>query len=136
MTDEPSPTRPLVTEDYYFFFDGLAEEQLLAQRCGGCGNLRHPPQPMCPDCGSFTWTPEKLSGRGTVHSYAVHIHPPFPDYPSPHAIALVDMEEGVRVLGALVGAEPSSIRIGEPVAVEFAKVGEIILHRFRRTTER
>ena len=52
--------------DDAFFWDGAAEGKLLIQRCTDCGTLRHPPAPMCGNCGSLAWDAAESSGRGRV----------------------------------------------------------------------
>ncbi|KUL41494.1 hypothetical protein ADL15_04380 [Actinoplanes awajinensis subsp. mycoplanecinus] len=111
------PIRPVTGPDSAFFWAGVEAGELRIQRCGKCGALRHPPGPGCPACGAFT--PEYLvaAGTGTVHSYVVHHHPPLPGRRSPVTVALVDLDEGVRMVGELRGTRPA---IGDRVQVTFA----------------
>jgi uncharacterized OB-fold protein len=110
---------PIVTEDSAVFWDAADGGRLVAQRCARCGKLRHPPRPMCPHCGSLEVDVATLSGRGTLYSYAILHHPQHPAFDYPVVAALVDLDEGVRVVSNLVGIEPSDIRIGMPLAVDF-----------------
>ena len=87
---------------------------------------------MCRGCHGFEMESIEASGRGTVHSFVVAHHPPIPPFPYPNVIALVDLEEGTRLVSRLVGVEPDDVRIGMPVAVEFERVDhDFVLHRFR-----
>ncbi len=119
--EEGSVTRPdpLVTEDSELFWSAADDSRLVAQRCSGCGALRHPPRPMCPHCHSLEFEPQELSGRGTVYSFAVLHHPQNPAFEYPVLAALIDLEEGVRLMSNLRGMDPSEIRIGMPVAVTY-----------------
>src|SRR5215831_5743851 len=63
--------RPVVTPDTEFFWDGTARGELRIQRCGECGALRHPPGPMCPDCGAGRPGYVLAAGTGEVYSYVV-----------------------------------------------------------------
>jgi hypothetical protein len=110
---------PIVTEDNAGFWDAADEGRLVAQRCADCGRLRHPPRPMCPECNSLEVEATTLSGRGVVYSYAVLHHPQNPAFEYPVLAALLDLDEGVRVVSNLVGIEPDEIRIGLPVQAEF-----------------
>ncbi len=112
--------RPSVNRDTEYFWDGCREGELRIQRCGGCGLLRHPPGPMCPECGATKPKYLVSDGRGVVYSYVVHHHPQVPGKQTPFVIALVELDEGVRMLGELDG-EPS---IGLPVEVVFTKVDD------------
>ena len=124
--------RPAVTPDTAFFWDGTARGELRIQRCGGCGALRHPPGPVCPDCGEAKPEYVTAAGTGEVYSYVVHHHPPVPGRQLPIVIALVQLTEGVRMVGELLDADPERIRIGLPVRVTFAEVdGELTLPAWR-----
>jgi uncharacterized OB-fold protein len=116
--------RPVVSRDTEFFWAGTAAGELRVQRCGGCGALRHPPGPACPACGATR--PEHIvaSGRGEVYSFVVHHHPPVPGRRLPIVVALVELEEGVRMVGELLDAEPGAVHIGAPVRVAFDRVDE------------
>ena len=92
-----------MTPDTQFFWDGVREQRLLIQRCDGCGALRHPPRPMCPRCHSLEWDTIEASGRGTVFSFVMPHHPPLPWFDGPYVVALVELEEGTRLVTNLVG---------------------------------
>ena len=111
---------PLLTEDNHEFWEAARDGRLVAQGCSSCGRLRHPPRPMCPHCHSLDHELVELSGRGVVYSYALLHHPRHPRFDYPVVAALVDLDEGIRLVTNLVGVEPGEIRIGLPVTVAFA----------------
>lgn len=87
--------RPLpgISDDTRFFWDGArAHGKLLIQRCKGCGELRHPPGPVCPSCHSFEWDTVESSGRGTVYSFVVMHYPEVAPFDHPNPIVLVELE--------------------------------------------
>ena len=110
---------PIVTADNEFFWAAAASRRLVGQSCVGCGKLRHPPRPMCPHCGCLEWSTVDLSGRGTVYSFAVLHHPQNPQFDYPVIAALVDLDEGIRLVTNLVGIPPSEAEIGSRVEVCF-----------------
>lgn len=114
--------RPVISPDTAFFWAGTAIGELRIQSCGDCGVLRHPPGPMCMECGSPNPKYVVAAGTGEVFSYVVHHHPPVPGKRLPIVIALVQLTEGPRVLAEMVGAEPGQVEIGMPVQVAFIKV--------------
>jgi uncharacterized OB-fold protein len=118
--------RPVVSRDTVFFWDGTAAGELRIQRCGGCGALRHPPGPMCPGCGAAT--PEYIvaAGTGEVYSFVVQHHPPVPGKSLPIVVALVQLTEGVRMVGELLHVSPERVRIGLPVRAEFVRVDDTL----------
>ena len=74
----------------------------------------------------------RSSGRGVVHSFAVHHHPPVPGFDYPLTIGLIDLEEGTRLVSNIVGAKPSEIEIGMRVEVFFEDFGDdVVLPQFR-----
>jgi uncharacterized protein len=120
-----SPMRPLVTPDTAFFWAGTAAGELRIQRCAACGALRHPPGPMCPACGQpGDGGYVVAAGTGEVFSYVVHHHPPVPGKKLPMVVALVQLPEGVRMVGEMPGVRPDLVRIGLPVRVAFARVDD------------
>jgi hypothetical protein len=117
--------RPQVTPDNSFFWVGTALGELRIQRCASCGALRHPPGPMCPACG----VPGDggyvvAAGTGEVFSYVVHHHPPVPGKRLPMVVALVQLPEGVRMVGEMPGVRPDLMRIGLPVRATFGQVDD------------
>jgi uncharacterized OB-fold protein len=65
------------------------------------------------------WFPIESTGAGTIYSYTIHYHPPLPHFDTPHPIAVVELDEGIRMLGALRGVSLDRIRIGMSVKVAF-----------------
>lgn len=124
--------RPAITHDNRFFWEGVKKGKLLIQRCADCGKLRHPPTPICPSCRSYAWKALESSGRGAVYSFVLHRHPVIPPFPSPHPVALIELEEGTRLVSDLVGVDPKQVRIGMRVRVEFNAVDPgLVLPQFR-----
>ena len=116
--------RPQVNRDTAFFWEGTAAGELRIQQCNACGALRHPPGPACPACGALDRGYVTACGRGTVFSYVVHRHPPVPGRELPILLVLVDLEEGVRMVGELVDVEPEDLAIGMPVTADFRRIDD------------
>lgn len=116
------------------FWDGCRAGKLLIQRCGTCGTHRFPPTGVCAACGSEATEWVAATGRGKVFSWIV-VELPIPKatyaQDVPYAVALVDLEEGVRMATNVVGCDPYAITAGMPVRVRFdAVTEEISLPRF------
>jgi uncharacterized protein len=116
--------RPAVNRDTAFFWEGTRAGELRIQRCEDCGALRHPPGPLCTACGSANRGHVVAAGRGSVYSYVVHHRPPVPGKDLPLVVVLVELEEGVRMLGELHGADPASVAIGQPVMSRMQRVDD------------
>ncbi|MEV0260403.1 OB-fold domain-containing protein [Streptomyces sp. NPDC050617] len=129
----PRP-RPVVNRDNAGFWEGVADGKLLIQRCDACATPRFPWLPGCGSCGSPRWTPFEASGAGTVFSYVVMHHPPFPAFDPPYAVGLIELAEGVRMISNVTGVPYDKVRIGMPVELEFLRVdAELTLPVFRAT---
>lgn len=126
---------PAISRDTEFFWNGLRDQKLLIQRCGGCGTLRHPPRPMCPACRSLEWEAIESSGRGTIYSYVMPHEPKFPFFEYPYIVALIELDEGVRLVSNLCGIAPADVTVGMPVEVFYETFdgpdGGLVLHQFR-----
>ncbi|MFJ1993434.1 bifunctional MaoC family dehydratase N-terminal/OB-fold nucleic acid binding domain-containing protein [Streptomyces asiaticus] len=122
--DRPRRPRPVINRDNAGFWEGVARHQLLIQRCLDCATPRFPWLPGCGACGSQRWETFEASGAGTVFSYVVMHHPPFPAFDPPYAVALVELAEGVRMVSDITGVPYDKVRIGMPVELEFLRVDE------------
>ncbi len=134
MPADPSKrTLPQPTPETEHFWNGTRNGQLLLQRCNDCGNLYFPPRPFCPGCSSRSVRVEAASGRGILFSYVIN-HRPHPAFDGPYAIAVVELEEGPRLMTNIVGCEqtPEALQLDMPVEVSFERVSaEITLPLFR-----
>ncbi len=109
-----------------YFWDGVKDRTLLLRRCVGCGELQHPPTPMCGRCHGLEWETQKATGRGTVYSWIVSRHPSQPD-DNPRIVALVELAEGVRLVSNLIGIEADAVKNDMEVEVTFVEYGEDML---------
>ncbi|MEU8145849.1 bifunctional MaoC family dehydratase N-terminal/OB-fold nucleic acid binding domain-containing protein [Nonomuraea sp. NPDC048901] len=118
------PLRPAVNADTAFFWEGVQQGELRIQRCADCGELRHPPGPICPACRSTNRTHTVASGHGTVYSYVVHHHPPVPGRETPFVVAVVELPEGVRIVGNIVDCPTDAVSIGMSLRVTYSALDD------------
>lgn len=129
---KPPRPRPSTNLDNLFFFEGAKEHKLLVQKCSACGELRHPPGPMCPSCQSLDWTPVEAGGKATLYSFVVNHHPQVPSFDYPLPVGLVELEEGVRMVADLTDVEPADLEIGMALEVVFTEHDpDLTLPQFR-----
>jgi uncharacterized OB-fold protein len=121
--------------DQDFFWEGVKDGKLLFQKCQDCGAIRQPPGPMCPHCQSLKWVAHESSGRGTVAAWIISKHPTKPDA-NPRIVALIDLDDGVRMISNLQDIESGEVGLGMPVELMFAEVSGSLLPQFRPSTER
>ena len=112
---KPGRIRAPRGHDNSWWWEGVDRGEILIQKCSDCEELRHPPRPYCFQCQSDKWEYIMSQGAGTVYSYVVMHHPPIPGYPYPQPIALIDLEEGTRIVANIVDCEIDDIHIGMPV---------------------
>jgi len=130
---KPLPVPDPVTQP---FWDSLKAQAIQLQRCGGCKQVIFYPRPLCPSCGSDDLTWERVSGRGVVHAFAIpHRHPNRVfTADGPYVVALIELEEGARMLTNLVDVEatPEAVKVGMPVEIVYdAVTDEVTLPKFR-----
>jgi uncharacterized protein len=116
--DADAMMRPASSRDTKFFWDGVNAHELRIQKRAD-GSLQHPPVPAL-------WQDKELpidyvvaSGKGTVFSFVVHHAPKVPGRTLPFVIALVELEEGVRMLGELRNVDPATVEIGMPIRATY-----------------
>ena len=118
---------PQPTPETAHFWEGTRAGELRLQRCQDCGHVYFPPRPFCPACSSRNVEVFKASGRGRLASYVINERP-HPAFDGPYAIALVELEEGVRLMSNIVGCEqtPEALVLDMPLEVTFEQVSEEI----------
>lgn len=116
--------RPTARGEEATFFARCQEERLCLQRCGACTRAVFYPRAVCPHCGAQALAWEDASGRGGVHTFTVqHRFTPEFDTGEPAVLAIIALEEGVRML-ARVLEPPDQVAVGMPVEVRFAEASE------------
>jgi uncharacterized protein len=116
--DADSMMRPASSRDTKFFWDGVNAHELRIQKRPD-GSLQHPPVPALWQDKQAPIDYVVASGKGTVFSFVVHHAPKVPGRTLPFVIALVELEEGVRMLGQLRNVDPATVEIGMPVRTTY-----------------
>lgn len=123
----PLPSPDVLTAP---FWEACRRGALEVSACRACGHLFLPPGPCCPRCWSFGLEPRRVSGRGRVWSFAVYRRGYHPGLPAPYVVALVELDEGPRLISNVVGCAPEEVTVDMPVEVRFERVGDFALPRF------
>src|SRR5712692_10968262 len=98
---EARRARPQPTPETQHFWDGTRAGELRLQRCNACGKVYFPPRPFCPACAARDVGVFAASGKGRLYSYVIH-HRPVPGFTPPYAIAVVELDEGPRMMSNIV----------------------------------
>jgi hypothetical protein len=130
-----APSKPAATPvglnaDWYEF---CAAGELRFQRCTQCARWRHPPRYLCAGCGSEQWSWEPSSRRGTVYTWTVTHQATHPAWAAdtPYVVAVIETDEGVRLVGGLSGVEPADVRLGLAVDGDWEQRGDLTLPVWR-----
>jgi uncharacterized protein len=103
------------------FWRAAQEQRLVVQHCGDCGTWQHYPRAICAECWGGRLRMAEASGKGTVWTFTVVHRPGHPAWAAevPYALAIVELEEGPRLIANIVGCHPRDVRVGMPVSVVF-----------------
>jgi len=130
MTERPLPA---ITPETRHFWEGTRSGELRLQKCGACNQVYFPPRPFCPRCASVAVEVFRASGRASLYSYVIH-HRPVPGFVPPYSIAVVQLEEGPRMMTNIVDVAqtPETLQLDMPLEVVFERMtDEILLPLFR-----
>jgi uncharacterized OB-fold protein len=107
------------------FYEGARRHELMLMRCKECRAWRLPSRPRCPDCWSTETAWEKASGRGTLYSFGI-MHQKFAGFADdvPYNYAVVELEEGPRIVSNIVDVANEELRVDMPVVAYFDDVAE------------
>jgi hypothetical protein len=122
-----SYNKPLPVEDPDStpFWRGCLQNKFLIQHCEQCAKPRYPASSVCPHCQEKKFTWKESSGKGLIYSWIVVRHPvPRDVYENdvPYVVALIDLEEGVRIASNVVGCDPDDVYAAMPLQVIFKQV--------------
>ncbi len=142
MSDAPRPVppKPLPQPEPLAkpYWDSLRDGAMQLQRCAGCERFVFYPRAMCPHCGSRDLSWQRVSGRGRLHSFCIpHRHPSPAFQPDlPYVVALVELDEGVRLMTNLIGVAPDPeklmVLVDKPVEVIYERASdEVTLPKFK-----
>ena len=130
MTERPLPA---ITPETRHFWDGARSGELRLQKCDACSHVYFPPRPFCPKCASREVSVVRASGRASLYSYVIH-HRAAPGFTPPYSIAVVELEEGPRMMTNIidVAQTPEALQLDMPLEVVFQPMSdEISLPLFR-----
>jgi uncharacterized OB-fold protein len=117
--------RPVLDPESTPFWEATRDHKLKIVRCADCGQVRFPPTSFCPNCNSAAHNWIEASGKATVFSWIVVRHPVPKDIYAmdvPYIVALVTLEEGVRMPTNIVSCAPEDVTAYMPVTVQFRDV--------------
>jgi acetyl-CoA acetyltransferase/uncharacterized OB-fold protein len=126
---------PLLTPWTGWFWTSGADGTLRVQGCDDCGQLVHPPTPVCPRCRSRAFSPHTVSGRATVVGFTVNHQQWLPGFDPPYVVANVVLAEDatVHLTTNIVGCDPDEVHVGQEVIVRFEQHEDVWLPLFEPT---
>ena len=126
MMNMSQPFLPLTNEDSKPYWEAANRSKLLYQLCLACSKPFFFPRSRCPHCHSEQWEWRESGGRGTVYTYSQVCRPPSSYFKTkvPYIVAMVDLEEGYRMLATCVDVALGEMRAGLPVSVAFERLND------------
>jgi uncharacterized OB-fold protein len=115
------------------FWQAAKEHRLLVKRCAACGQCHFYPRDFCPHCHSDAVDWHEAKGTGVIYSFTVARRPAGPAFKAdaPYVVAIVQLDEGPRMMTNITGCVPEDVRIGRRVAVAYDDVtDEVTLPKF------
>ncbi|KRB81574.1 Zn-ribbon domain-containing OB-fold protein [Noviherbaspirillum sp. Root189] len=118
--------QPIANPDSQVYWDGARENRLMIRKCKSCGTVHFLPRYLCPKCWSTELEWIQASGRGTVHSYSIVRRAALPEFADqvPYVLALIDLDEGTRMMANILGKDALETRIADRVEVCFEQRGD------------
>jgi uncharacterized OB-fold protein len=125
---EAARARPKPTPETQHYWDGAKAGQLLLQCCDDCSHTYFPPRPFCPKCASRKVSVKQASGKGTLYSYVINHRPAAPGFTPPYAIAVVELEEGPRMMSSIIDCAqtPEALVLDMKLEVAFQALDDAI----------
>ena len=133
-----SRVEPPISDTTAPFWDATRGRRFLLQWCTACEAPVFYPRDNCPRCLGTALDWREASGRGTVYAVSVQHRPANPTMADrvPYTVALVDLEEGVRIMSNVIGSDPEAVAVGLPVALDWEPLSDgRHLPQFRPATE-
>lgn len=116
---------PVVNADSLPYWNAAREQRLVIRQCKSCHQLHFMPRHLCPHCWSddLEWIDAK--GQGSIHSFTVIHRASDPAFASqvPYVLALIELDEGPRMMANILGKDALSAAIGDRVQVTFESRG-------------
>jgi len=133
---QPLPL-PVSNADSLPYWSAARERRLLIRKCNACESLHFMPRYLCPVCWSdqLEWIDSK--GSGSVHSFTIIRRAPMSAFALrvPYVVALIELDEGPRMMANVLGEDALSVGIGDRVSVTFEDRGDgAMLPQFKRVS--
>ena len=123
----PRRFEPPASETSEPFWEATKEQRFLIQRCDACDAAIFYPREVCPQClssDSLSW--RESSGRGTIYAASVQEKPANPLMADrvPYVVALVELEDGIRLMSNVINCEPYDATVGKPVQLAWEPLSD------------
>ncbi|MEN8376227.1 MAG: OB-fold domain-containing protein [Gemmatimonadota bacterium] len=127
---DPQPPLPSPDALTAPFWEACRRGRLEVPACADCGHRFLPAGPCCPRCWSPRLASHEVSGRGCIFSFVVYRRTYHPGMPAPYVVALIELDEGPRLISNIVGCAPEEVAVDMPVQLRFEEAGDFNLPRF------
>jgi uncharacterized OB-fold protein len=128
---------PVANADSLPYWNAARERKLVIRQCKDCKQLHFMPRHLCPACWSDQLEWIEAKGTGRVHSYTIMRRAPLAAFAAlgPYVVALIELDEGPRMVANVLGDDALAVKIGDRVQVTFEDRGDgALLPQFQRIT--
>ena len=124
QAERPKRMEPPVSPTTEPFWEATRDRRFLLQWCTDCNRAIFYPREVCPSClgSSLEW--RESPGRGRVYTYTIEYRPQNPNLAAPYTVALIDLDEGVRMMANVIDCEPDAVSIGMPVMIAWEALSD------------
>ncbi|MEM5274444.1 Zn-ribbon domain-containing OB-fold protein [Cupriavidus taiwanensis] len=130
--------KPVANADSQVYWDAARARRLVIRRCKACGEFHFMPRYLCPSCWSDELEWIDAAGTGRVHSFSVIRRASDPAFAArvPYVIALIELDEGPRMMANILGDDALAVGVGDAVKVTFEDRGDgALIPQFERISE-
>ena len=106
------------------FWESIKQHKFIIQKCKKCSKYIFYPREFCPYCLSSNLKWVQATEYGTIHTYSIIYRPPFSAFKEniPYNIAIIELDEGVRLMGTIINCNNNEIKIGRKVKIVFKDI--------------
>lgn len=129
----PAKPQPKITPGAAHYWDCATRERFVIPKCKDCDAVFFYPRVWCPFCFSQNLDWHQASGNGKVYSFSIVHQAPFPAYKNdvPYVLAVIELEEGPRMMANVLHCDPYSVVVDMPVRVTFESRGDMKIPQFQ-----
>lgn len=129
----PEKPQPRITPHAAPYWQSCAEEKMALPYCQKCEACFYYPRLWCPQCFNQDLSWQEVSGKGKIYSFSIIYQSPLPSYQAdlPYVLAIIELEEGPRMMTNVVNCDVNTVHVDMPVTVTYEQRGDMKIPQFQ-----